>query len=78
MFPQIPSHENISIESFSLQWETSQSNVWTGMAVLGVFYVLYSLRDYFRIVRFILTLGGPPTLPLIGNAYLATDKTREL
>ncbi|XP_012254155.2 probable cytochrome P450 4aa1 isoform X2 [Athalia rosae] len=56
-------------------WEFSQGDVWAIAAVFAIFYAIYSLNDYFRIVRFVLTLGGPPTIPLIGNAYIVADET---
>ncbi|XP_046604912.1 probable cytochrome P450 4aa1 [Neodiprion virginianus] len=53
----------------------NENGAWACVAVLVVIYAIYAFRNYFRIVRFILTLSGPPALPLVGNAYLATDKT---
>ncbi|EZA52145.1 probable cytochrome P450 4aa1 [Ooceraea biroi] len=47
--------------------------MWTYVAFLAVIYVVYTLKNYIRILRFILTLGGPKTVPILGNANLIFD-----
>ncbi|XP_050462629.1 probable cytochrome P450 4aa1 isoform X1 [Cataglyphis hispanica] len=42
--------------------------MWTCLAFLIIIYVIYALKDYIRILRFIFTLDGPKTVPILGNA----------
>ncbi|KAL6261410.1 hypothetical protein P5V15_006504 [Pogonomyrmex californicus] len=42
--------------------------MWTYLAFLSVIYVIYALKNYIRILRFIFTLDGPKTVPILGNA----------
>ncbi|XP_067203274.1 probable cytochrome P450 4aa1 isoform X2 [Linepithema humile] len=41
--------------------------MWTYLAFLAVIYVIYALKNYIRIIRFIFTLDGPKTVPILGN-----------
>ncbi|KAL0118784.1 hypothetical protein PUN28_009449 [Cardiocondyla obscurior] len=42
--------------------------MWTYLAFLVAIYVIYALKNYIRIFRFIFTLDGPKTVPILGNA----------
>ncbi|GAB1863847.1 Probable cytochrome P450 4aa1 [Camponotus japonicus] len=42
--------------------------MWTYLAFLAIIYVIYTLKNYIRILRFIFTLNGPKTVPILGNA----------
>lgn len=42
--------------------------MWTYLAFVAVIYVIYALKNYIRILRFIFTLDGPKTVPILGNA----------
>ncbi|KMQ95528.1 putative cytochrome p450 4aa1 [Lasius niger] len=42
--------------------------MWTCLAFLAIIYVIYALKNYIRILRFIFTLDGPKTVPILGNA----------
>ncbi|KYN04056.1 PREDICTED: probable cytochrome P450 4aa1 [Cyphomyrmex costatus] len=41
--------------------------MWTYLAFLAIIYVIYALKNYVRILRFIFTLDGPKTVPILGN-----------
>ncbi|XP_025989080.1 probable cytochrome P450 4aa1 isoform X2 [Solenopsis invicta] len=41
--------------------------MWAYFAFLAVIYVIYALKNYVRILRFIFTLDGPKTVPILGN-----------
>ncbi|XP_018338177.1 PREDICTED: probable cytochrome P450 4aa1 isoform X2 [Trachymyrmex septentrionalis] len=47
--------------------------MWTYLAFLAVIYVVYILKNYVRILRFIFTLDGPKTVPILGNANFMFD-----
>ncbi|KYQ58522.1 putative cytochrome P450 4aa1 [Trachymyrmex zeteki] len=44
--------------------------MWTYFVFLIVIYVIYALKNYVRILRFIFTLDGPKTVPIIGNSNI--------
>ncbi|XP_011053852.1 PREDICTED: probable cytochrome P450 4aa1 isoform X2 [Acromyrmex echinatior] len=47
--------------------------MWTYLAFLAVIYVIYTLKNYVRILRFIFTLDGPKTVPIFGNANIILE-----
>jgi len=51
--------------------------MWAYVAFLAVIYVIYALKNYIRILRFIFTLNGPKTVPILGNANMAIEGNRE-
>ncbi|XP_014470701.1 PREDICTED: probable cytochrome P450 4aa1 isoform X2 [Dinoponera quadriceps] len=50
-----------------LQLSRTPGKMWIYVAFLFVIYFLYTLRNYVRIYRFIFTLDGPKTVPILGN-----------
>ncbi|XP_071579225.1 cytochrome P450 4aa1-like [Temnothorax nylanderi] len=42
--------------------------MWTYLAFVVVIYIIYALKNYIRILKFIFTLDGPKTVPILGNA----------
>ncbi|XP_043287040.1 probable cytochrome P450 4aa1 isoform X2 [Venturia canescens] len=49
---------------------------WIFLLVISIFgiYLLYNLRDRLKILRFILSLDGPPAIPILGNAAFVYDE----
>ncbi|XP_029155107.1 probable cytochrome P450 4aa1 isoform X2 [Nylanderia fulva] len=47
--------------------------MWTCFAFVAIIYVIYALKNYVRILRFIFTLDGPKTVPILGNANAVLD-----
>ncbi|EFN76645.1 probable cytochrome P450 4aa1 isoform X2 [Harpegnathos saltator] len=48
--------------------------MWMYVTFLFVIYALYTLWDYVRIYRFVFTLNGPKTVPILGNANALLEK----
>lgn len=57
-----------SLWRYLLQLNRTPSEMWTCLAFLAIIYVIYALKNYVRILRFIFTLDGPKTVPILGNA----------
>ncbi|XP_021932183.1 probable cytochrome P450 4aa1 isoform X2 [Zootermopsis nevadensis] len=52
--------------------------LWSYCVVLLLGIACYFLSGWFRIIRFVLQLSGPPAVPLLGNAPLITNQQRLL
>lgn len=56
-------------------------DLWTPSSycvVLLVGVVCYFSFGWFRVIRFVLQLPGPPAVPLLGNALLISNHDSEL
>jgi len=51
--------------------------MWTYLAFLAIIYLIFALKNYARILRFIFTLDGPKTVPILGNANAVLEGNRE-